>query len=109
MTRCQTCNKGFPQAYAIQWRVSDGRLECIDCCMKREDREQLNRLHHVDYRCAHGSVSVAASVRAARRASRRILANPLTLQAVLCIIHTWTGTAGQSYGDFAGVDGSLTG
>ena len=54
MTRCQTCNKGFPQAYAIQRLASDGRLECIDCCVKREDREQLKRLHHVDHRCTHG-------------------------------------------------------
>ena len=38
MIRCQTCNKGFPDAYAIQPRASDRRLECIDCCMKREDR-----------------------------------------------------------------------
>ena len=36
MIRCQTCNKGFPQAYAIQRRASDGRLECIDCCMELE-------------------------------------------------------------------------
>ena len=36
MTRCQTCNKGFPKAYAIE-RRSLGKLECIDCCMAREE------------------------------------------------------------------------
>ena len=38
MTKCYTCGKGFPEAYAIEPRESDGRLECIDCCMAREER-----------------------------------------------------------------------
>ena len=39
MTRCQTCNRSFEDgAYAIQPRASDRKLECIECCMKREDR-----------------------------------------------------------------------
>ena len=36
MISCFRCGKGFPEAYAIEPRESDGRLECIDCCMARE-------------------------------------------------------------------------
>ena len=62
MTSCQTCNKGFPQAYAIYPRESDGRLECNDCFMARGrasasdgPKEQLKRLNPDDWaRCTHG-------------------------------------------------------
>ena len=39
MTRCQICNRSFEDsAYAIEPRASDRKLECIECCMKREAR-----------------------------------------------------------------------
>ena len=39
MTRCQIFNRSFEDgAYAIEPRASDGKLECIECCMKREAR-----------------------------------------------------------------------
>ena len=39
MTRCEICNRSFDDgAYGIEPRASDRKLECIECCMKREAR-----------------------------------------------------------------------
>ena len=42
MTRCQICNRSSEDgAYAqrrAEPRASDRKLECIECCMKREAR-----------------------------------------------------------------------
>ena len=43
MIKCQTCSKGFPDAYAIYPRASDGQLECVKCGMAREVRARRRR------------------------------------------------------------------
>ena len=44
MRRCFTCGKTFPDAYALEYRrrpaFGDRVLECIACCMKREEIER---------------------------------------------------------------------
>ena len=44
MRRCFTCKKAFPDAYALEYRrrpaFGDKVLECIDCCMEREEEER---------------------------------------------------------------------
>ena len=44
MRRCFTCKKAFPDAYALEYRrrpaFGDRVLECIACCMKREEIER---------------------------------------------------------------------
>ncbi len=51
MTRCQICNRSFEDgAYAIEPRAGDRKLECIECCMKREARARARACRAANHR-----------------------------------------------------------
>ena len=66
MTKCETCHKGFPEAYAIYPRASDRQLECVKCCMAREERAR-KRKTSIDDLMREKAMGIAARLPTHRR------------------------------------------